>query len=109
MHKGGRVKIHMAVSPVPFRRYTDEGATAVTVGGHAAMYRRLVGERETIEEWLVDIDEMFVEVTVRSETGTSQADLDEAYAIVNSIRNEPAEAGAFRLAFTLTTNKWSSG
>ncbi len=42
--------------------------------------------------------------------GTSQADLTEAHAIIDSIRTELGDyLRGFRLVFTLPTNDWDSG
>jgi hypothetical protein len=41
---------------------------------------------------------------------TSQADLDEAHAIIDSMRAQKRDNGlGFRLLFTLTTDDWDSG
>ena len=109
MHNGygsGNVDMYitaLAANPIP-----EDDATAATVAGHDAAYRR-VGDR--IEEWVVVIEAVTIGITLMAEPGTSPADLAEAHAIVASMRAEP-DAGnghGFRLVFRLTTDDWDSG
>ena len=45
-----------------------------------------------------------------AEPGTSEADLAEAHAIIDSMRTEANDSRyGFRLVFTITTNDWDSG
>lgn len=107
MHNGygsGDVEIRVEVSRGPI---TDDGATAVTVGGHDGIYRRIDARRE---EWIVDIEGTTIAIHLNARPGTSQTDLAEAHAIIDSIRTEPQDnLLGFRLVFTLTTNDWDSG
>lgn len=77
----------------------------VTVAGYDGIYRRV---DSLTEEWIVDIEGSTVAITLTAEAGTSQADLDEAHAIIDSMRTEPTAAG-FRILFTLATDDWDSG
>ncbi len=83
------------------------GAMAVTVAGHDGIYRRI---DDLHEEWIVDIEGRTIAIRLAAEPGTSQADLDDAYSIIGSMRTE-AQTGSppFRLVFTLSTDDWDSG
>ncbi len=110
IHNGygsGDVDIH--IKPVAQRPINDESATAVTVAGHDGIY--LASETDLWDEkWYVDIEGTRFEITLIAEPGTSQADLDEAHAIIDSIRTEPSDnSRGVRLVFTLTTDDWDSG
>ena len=92
---------------VPVAPVTDEGATAVTVAGHDGIHRRVDASRE---EWIVDIEGTTIVIRLKAEPGTSQADLAEAHAIIDSMRTEPVDNRfGFRLVFTLSTDDWDSG
>lgn len=105
MHNGygsGDVEITIGYrtgSPAP-----DDGVR-VTVAGHDGIYRRIDSRRE---EWIVDIEGATVAISLTAEFGTSEADLDEAQAIIDSMRTEPTATG-FRILFTLATDDWDSG
>ena len=92
---------------VPVAPITDEGATAVTVAGHDGIHRRLDASRE---EWVVDIEATTIVIRLIAGPGTSQADLVEAHAIIDSMRTEAMDTRlGFRLVFTLSTDDWDSG
>lgn len=105
MHNGygsGDVEIRIDYrtgSPTP-----DDGVR-VTVAGHDGIYRRIDARRE---EWIVDIEGATVGISLTAEPGTNEADLDEAHAIIDSMRTEATDVG-FRIVFTLTTGDWDSG
>jgi hypothetical protein len=81
--------------------------TAVTVAGHDATYHRL---RALWEKWIIDIEGTFITIQIIAEPGTSEADLAEAHAIIDSMRTEPRDNDlGFRLVFRLTTDDWDSG
>jgi len=50
-----------------------------------------------------------VEIDVESRAGTSASDLDEAHAIIESIRTERQANQAARVIYTLASNDWDSG
>jgi hypothetical protein len=92
---------------VPKGTFSDGGATPVTVAGHDGIYRRIDAQRE---EWVVDIEGTTIAIRLTARPGTSQADLDEAHAIIDSIRTEPKDNHlGFRLVFRITTDDWDSG
>jgi hypothetical protein len=116
MHNGygsGDVAITIGVrSPAPI---PEASFDVVTVAGHNGIYRRIGTQRE---EWIVDVDDdvdddvegTLVAILLRAQPGTSQADLAEAHAIIDSMRTEPMDTDlGFRIVFTLTTNDWDSG
>jgi hypothetical protein len=104
----GSGDVDILISVVPDRPTTDEGATAVTVAGNDGIYRRS-GIDAGREVWPVHFEGRTITIRLNAEPGTSQADLDEAHAIIDSIRTEPADNNlGFRLVFTLTTNDWDS-
>ena len=108
MHNGyasGDVSVRIRVvseTPDP-----NDGRTAVTVAGHDALYRR-IGARA--EEWIVGIQGTTLAIRLEAEQGTSDADLDEAHAIIESMRTQPQDTKlGFRLVFRLVTDDWDSG
>lgn len=108
MHNGfgsGDVDITFAV--LPDGSISNFGATEVTVAGYNGIHRQIDALRE---EWLVDIEGRVIAITLIVEPDTAQADLAEAYAIIDSIRTEPMDNYlGFRLVFELSTNDWDSG
>jgi hypothetical protein len=119
MHNGygsGDVAITIAVLP---ESPVAAGATAVTVAGHSGLYRRSVGSEPPLapfdmprfEEWIVDIDGVWVAITLYAQPDTSDADLADAHAIIDSMRYEPSTGNplGFRLVFRLTNAAWDSG
>ena len=108
MHNGyGSGDVEIRMGAVPERTKSDDGASAVTVAGHDAIYRRFDAQRE---EWIVDMRRTSVAIRLTARPGVSQADLDEAHAIVGSMRYERMDNDlGFRLVFTMTTDNWDSG
>ena len=106
MHNGygsGDVEIRLEVGGAT----SVGGGTPVTVAGHEGTYRRIDAQRE---EWTVEIEGTSIAIHLTAEPGTSEADLAEAHAIIDSMHAEPEDYGLrFRLVFTLTTNDWDSG
>jgi Tol biopolymer transport system component len=108
MHNGyGSGDVEIRLDVLPEETISDDGATAVTVAGHDGIYRRIDTGRE---EWIVDIEGTTIAIRLTARPGTSQTDLADAYAIVESMRTEAQDNNlGFRLVFTLTTNDWDSG
>ena len=108
MHNGyGSGDVDILFDVVPERPIPDDAATAVTVAGHDGMHRRIDALQE---EWIVDIEGTTIAIRLIAEPGTSQVDLAEAHAIVDSVRTEPMDNRlGFRLVFTLSTDDWDSG
>jgi hypothetical protein len=106
MHNGygsGDVEIRLVSGGI----IPDGFGTAVTVAGHDGIYRRIDAQRE---EWIVDIEGTTISIQLTARPRTSQVELDEAHAIIDSMRTEPRDTDlGFRLVFTLTTNDWDSG
>jgi hypothetical protein len=115
MHNGygsGDVDIFFSTVLDGYKPINYEGATAVTVAGRDGTYHRKDGRFNLQEEWIVDIEGTRIGVRIRLEApmDTSQADLVEAHAIIDSIRSEPMDNDlGFRLLFTLSTDDWDSG
>jgi hypothetical protein len=97
------------------------GPASVKVAGYDATYQELPRSKTASEQlqywaegvllyvWIVDIDGTKVTITVQSAPSTSAAVLDEAKAIVDSIRVERTTATTgFRLTFDLQAG-WDSG
>lgn len=106
MHNGygsGAVEITIGIV---LQSATPDGGTAVTVAGHDGTYRRIDAGRE---EWLVDIEGRTIAIRLTARPGTSQADLDDAYSIIGSIRDESQDRNGLRLVFILSTDDWDSG
>jgi hypothetical protein len=88
-------------------RAIDAGAAAVKLGGHDGIYRRIDGLEA---EWIADIEGRTATIRLTAEPGTSQTVLEEAHAIIDSIRVESKDDDpGFRLIFTLSTGNWDSG
>jgi hypothetical protein len=106
MHNGG-VEILMGDAPASA---CLGGATHVTVAGHNATHTQ-IDDLELAEEWIVDFPERCLAIRLTARLGTSQADLDEAHAIIESLTYEPRDPPltGFRLIFRLTTDDWDSG
>ncbi len=123
MHNGygsGDVAIQIGVADgaIP-----DADATAVEVAGHNGFYRRLdpQGDEPAIltpyepiegqgEEWIVDIEGTTLAILLTARPGTSQADLDDAHSIIDSMWTEPIDHSfGFRLVFRVPTDDWDSG
>ena len=106
MHNGygsGDVEIRIGIE---LQRITPDGGTAVTVAGHDGIYRRIGAGQE---EWLVEIEGRTIAIRLTARPGTSQADLDDAYSIIGSIRDESQDRNGIRLVFILSTDDWDSG
>lgn len=84
-----------------------DGGMAVTIAGYDGVYRRLDALRE---DWIVEIEGTTITIQLSAQPGTSEAELAEAHAIIDSMRTEPRDNDlGFRLLFTLTTGDWDSG
>ena len=69
---------------------------------HASVARR--------ERWIVDAEGTRIAIQLTTRPGTSEAELDEANAIIDSMRTEAKDYRlGFMLVFRLTTNDWDSG
>ena len=108
MHNGyGSGDVEIRLGRPPREAIIGGPGTAVTVAGHDSIYRRIDDLRE---EWVVDIEKTTIVIHLSARPGTSQSDLDEAYAIIDSMRAEARDNDVgFRLVFTLTTDDWDSG
>lgn len=107
MHNGyGSGDVDITIDSTPGGA-SDGGWTAATVAGHDGYYRRTDALQE---EWMVEIEGTAIVITLAAEPGTSQIELDEAHAIIDSMRTETRNTNlGFRLVFTLTTDDWDSG
>jgi len=87
--------------------------TAVTVAGHDGIYRLIDAGTEISpmrEQWLVEIEGTTISIVLSARPGTSEADLAEAHAIIDSMFTEPRDTDlGFRLVFRLETDDWDSG
>ena len=105
MHNGygsGDVEIRFGVLPGGLA-----AGEAVTIAGRDGTYRRDTDQQEV---WAVDIEGTTMAFYVSARPGTSETDLAEAHAIIDSIRAEPQDNDrGFRLVFTLETDDWDSG
>ena len=108
MHNGyGSGDVEISIERLPEGSSSGDGATAVTVAGHDGTYRQIGDGRE---EWIIEIEGITVAIRLIARTGTSQADLADAHAIIESMRYElRPNAPGFRLIFTLTIGEWDSG
>ena len=110
MHNGyGSGDVEIQINPAAQWPINDDGATGVTVAGQDGIYLRSEIDPGK-ETWYVDIEGTRIAISLTAKAGTSQADLEEAHAIIDSIRVEPYDdRDGFRLVFTLTTDDWDSG
>jgi hypothetical protein len=108
MHNGyGSGDVEIRIEIVPEESVASDGGNAVTIAGHDAIHRR-IDERQ--EVWIVEIEGTTISIHLTTEPGTSQADLAEAYAIIDSMRTESQDNDlGFRLVFRLATDNWDSG
>jgi hypothetical protein len=109
MHNGyGSADLVITMSIVPEGSVPDDDGDAVTLAGHDAIYTRIDARTE---EWIVDIEGTTVAIRLTTRPGTSDADLAEAQAIIDSMYTEPTESAPYgwRLFFRLATDDWDSG
>jgi len=95
------------------------GATAVTVAGRSGWYRTVIEPEPSptldnarlTEEWIIDLDGIWIAIRLYVEPGASAAGVAEAHDIVASLRIEPSTRAAvgYRLIFRLTNDEWDSG
>ena len=86
---------------------SDDAWTTTTVAGHDGQYRRTDARTEV---WMVEIDGSTIAIRLSTKPGTRQTELDEAHAMIDSMRTQSRSTKlGFRLVFTLTTNDWDSG
>lgn len=90
--------------------YESGPPTPVTVAGCSGTYQKLsLGSDGTTEVWIVEMGGKRVTILVQAPRTATPAQLAEAYAIIKSIRYEPAPFGVgFALIFTLPDG-WDSG
>jgi hypothetical protein len=87
----------------------DPDATAVIVAGYPGTYEELIYQSGTrTEYWTMEIEGRTLLITIRAEPNTTAGQLAEAHAIIESIRYEPTETGAFMVTFALPFG-WDSG
>ena len=109
LHNGyGSGDVDITIDVLPGRPIDDDGAIAVTVAGPDGSYTRIDARHE---EWIVHIEGTTIAIRLTTEPGTSDADLAEAHAIIDSMYTELSESApyGFRLVFRLTTDDWDSG
>jgi hypothetical protein len=108
MHNGyGSGDVEITIRGVPNGWGNEGGGIPATVAGHVGTYRRIT---ERLEEWTVEVEGRTIAIQLKARPGTSQSDLAEAHAIIESMRTEPWDNDrGFRLVFTLTTDDWDSG
>ena len=100
----GVVRISIDQTPEP--TISDANATPVTVAGHQGLYLRINPE---LEEWNIDLGGTLLSITLSAERTASQADVDEANAIIESLVYEPQDTPlGFRLVFRLPSQHWDS-
>lgn len=107
MHNGyGSGDVEIRIDVLSDGAIPDDG-DAVTVAGHDGIYRRSGAGREV---WIVDIEGTTIAINLTARIGTSEADLADAHAIIDSMRAEAQDNDlGFRVIFTLTTDDWDSG
>lgn len=87
------------------------GSSRVVVDGYDATYESIGVDANGVSrgQWAIDVEGTTVYIVAEIPPGTSEAQLAEAHAIVESIRVEPQEDDpGFRLVFTLPDG-WDSG
>jgi hypothetical protein len=119
MHNGyGSGDVAITIAELPDEP-SDAGATAVSIAGRTGLYRRIVEAEPSFsllnlsiyEEWFVQIDGIWVAISLHVRSGASDADLADAHAIIDSLRYERTDqpTRGFRLTFRLTNGEWDSG
>lgn len=103
---GGEVRISIERVTEWSISASDARATPVTVAGHEGLYLRLDPQ---LEEWNVDFDGTLLRIAISTESGASQANIDEAHSIIESLAYEQRDTAlGFRLVFTLPSSQWDS-
>ncbi|HEY7848055.1 MAG TPA: hypothetical protein VIC83_07680 [Candidatus Limnocylindria bacterium] len=108
MHNGyGSGDVDIQIYVVPGGVDYNRGGTPVTIAGQEGIYRQI---NDHDESWTLDLEGTSVTVKISTEPGTSESDLAEARAIVDSIRTGPREnSDGLRVIFMLRTDDWDSG
>jgi hypothetical protein len=109
MHNGygtGDVEIALELLPRPVVPEEGKNPTYHEIAGHWALYRRADTGHE---EWDIDLDGRTLAIRLTARPGTSQGDLDDAHAIIESMRYDPEDSTlGFRLTFILSNDEWNS-
>jgi hypothetical protein len=109
MHNGyGPGNVEIRIDKTTDGSVATTGTIPATVAGHEARYRRI---GTGVEQWRVEIEGTTVVIVLTAREGASEAELDEAHAIIESMRTQvrPDYRIGFELIFTLTTDDWDSG
>ena len=89
MHNGyGSGDVTIRIALLPEGAIPDDGDNAVTVAGHDAIHR---GTDARLQAWYVDIEGTTIAIRLAARPGTSEADLAEAHAIIDSMRTEAVD------------------
>ena len=98
--------VRISIGEISEPTISDASATPVTVAGHPGLYLRINSE---LEEWNVDFDGTLMSISLSAESGASQADVDEANSIIESLVYEQRDTPlGFRLVFRLPSRHWDS-
>jgi hypothetical protein len=108
MHNGyGSGDVDIRIALLAGGVIEEDDGEPVTVAGRPGRYRQIGGGRE---RWMVDVDGTVVSITLTAVSGTSDEELAEARAIVDSMRTDAHDTAlGFRIIFTLVTDDWDSG
>ena len=108
MHNGyGSGDLEIRIDSLAEAANRDDGANPVIVAGHLGTYRRVDARQE---EWVVDSEGTTVFIQLTTRPRTSEAELAEAHAIIDSMRVAAKDNRlGFTLVFRLMTNDWDSG
>jgi hypothetical protein len=107
MHNGyGSGDVRILIDQAFRAPVLNDDAVAVRLAELDAIYQRT----GTGEHWFVDIDGTMIAIRLEAAAGTSESDLADAHAIIESMRVERRKTAlGFRLVFRLTTDDWDSG
>lgn len=106
LHNHGSNDVRISIGRIPERTISDVSATPVTVAGHQGLYLRIDPQ---LEEWNVGFDGTLLSVSLSAESSASQADVDEAHSIIESLVYEQQDTPlGFRLVFRLPSPGWDS-
>jgi hypothetical protein len=106
LHNHGSYDVRISIERISEPTISDARSTLVTVAGHRGLYLRV---NEQLEEWNVEFDGTLLKISISAEPGASQADVDDAHSIIDSLVYEQQDTPlGFRLVFRLPSPHWDS-
>ena len=106
LHNHGSNDVRLSIERISDWTISDADATPVSIAGHQGRYLHIT---PLLEEWNIDFDGTLLGISLLVERGASQADIDEANAMIDSLEYEQRDTPlGFRLVFRLPSEHWDS-